>query len=344
MSVPRGMVQTVLGPVPPEAVGRTLMHEHVLCDLTPPELAVQQLPATEIRLDNLFEIRHHWGCRHPGHHVLDDRDLAVSELARFTAAGGSTIVELTCEGIAQDPGGLAEVARRTGLHIVAGSGPYVEAYLDAEQRNRTVDEVTAAMVRAVESGSGDTNVCAGILGEIGLSTPFTAVERCSLIAAAQAQQATGAAINIHPPRSLEGTLEAIAVLDEARADIERVVISHVDRTLFTVEDMERVADTGAVLEFDFFGIESAYYPFADVDLPNDGQRIRVIVALVGRGHGGRIVVAHDICTRTRLRRFGGHGYGHLLENAVPLMLRRGLTDEDVAQILVHTPRRLLAFA
>ncbi|MEO5786680.1 MAG: aryldialkylphosphatase, partial [Casimicrobiaceae bacterium] len=181
MNVTRGMVQTVLGPVPAEAVGPTLMHEHVLCDLTPPELAAQQLPAVEIRLDNLFEIRHHW-CRHPGHHVLDDRELAVSELARFAAAGGSTIVELTCEGIAPDPGGLAEVARRTGLHIVAGSGPYVEAYLDARQRNRTVDEVTAAMVQAVETGFDDTGVCAGILGEIGLSTPFTAVERCSLVA------------------------------------------------------------------------------------------------------------------------------------------------------------------
>jgi phosphotriesterase-related protein len=108
--------------------------------------------------------------------------------------------------------------------------------------------------------------------------------------------------------------------------------------------MVRLADTGAVLEFDFFGIESSYYPFADVDLPNDGQRVRYIVDLVRRGHGCQIVVAHDICTRTRLRRFGGHGYGHLLENAVPLMRRRGLSAEDLTQILVATPRRLLAFA
>ena len=77
---------------------------------------------------------------------------------------------------------------------------------------------------------------------------------------------------------------------------------------------------------------------------NDGQRVRYIVDLVRRGHGCQIVVAHDICTRTRLRRFGGHGYGHLLENAVPLMRRRGLSAEDLTQILVATPRRLLAFA
>jgi phosphotriesterase-related protein len=339
----RGSIQTVLGPISPDALGPTLMHEHVLCDLTPPELAAQQLPEVEIRLDNLFEIRHHW-CRHAGHHVLADRELAVAELERFRCAGGSAVVELTCEGIAPDPSGLAAIARRTKLHIIAGSGPYVEGYLDPARRERSTAATRDAMIGAVCEGLDDSGVRAGILGEIGLSTPFTSVERRSLVAAAEAQAATGAAINVHPPRTLDGALQALAILRDAGADLERVVVSHVDRTLFRLEDMERVADTGAVLEFDFFGIESAYYPFADVDLPNDGQRIRHIAELVSRGYVRQVVVAHDICTRTRLRRFGGHGYGHLLENAVPLMRRRGLTDDHVAQMLVRTPRRLLAFA
>jgi len=342
MSALRGSIQTVCGTIAPDALGPTLMHEHVLCDITPPELAAQHLPEVEIRLDNLFEIRHQW-CGHAGHHVLADRDVAVAELARLVAAGGSALVELTCEGIAPDPQGLADIAQRTGLHIIAGTGPYVEAYLDAQQRERSIDATAHAMIRCVEEGFDGTGVRAGILGEIGLSTPFTEVERRSLVAAAHAQQATGASINIHPPRTLAGTLEAIAVVRDARAAIERVVISHVDRTLFEIDDMQRVADTGAVLEFDFFGIESSYYPFADVDLPNDGQRVRYIVALTQRGYGRQIVVAHDLCTRTRLCRYGGHGYGHLLENAVPLMRRRGLSEADVAQILVHTPRRLLTF-
>jgi phosphotriesterase-related protein len=343
VSAVRGKVQTVLGMISPDALGPTLMHEHVLCDLTPPELAAQQLPEVEIRLDNLFEIRHHW-CRHAGHHVLADRELAAAELARFRNAGGSAVVELTCEGIAPDPAGLAAIARKTGLHIIAGSGPYVEAYLSRLQRERSTAAICEAMIDAVRQGIGDSGVRAGILGEIGLSTPFTDVERRSLVAAAQAQAATGAAINVHPPRTLDGTLQALAILSDAHADLERVIVSHVDRTVFDIEDMQRIAETGAVLEFDFFGIESAYYPFADVDLPNDGQRIRSIAGLVRRGYAHQVVISHDICTRTRLRRFGGHGYGHLLENAVPLMRRRGLSDDDILQMLVRTPRRLLAFA
>ena len=336
----RGHVQTVLGPIAPEMLGATLMHEHVLCDLTAPELAARKPPEVEIRLDNVFEIRHHW-CRHYGNHVLNDRDLATNELVRYRTAGGSGLVELTCEGIAPDAGGLAQIAERTGLHIVAGCGPYVDDYLTAEQRGRGIEEVAKVMVCAFSEGIGNTGVRAGILGEIGVSTPCTAVERRSLVAAALAQSETGAAINVHPPRTLQTTLDVIEVLTDAGADLARVVISHVDRTLFNIEDMQRVADTGVVLEFDFFGIESAYYPFADVDLPNDGQRVRSIVELVHRGYVAQIVVSQDICTRTRLRHYGGHGYAHLLENAVPLMRRRGLGDDDIDQIIVRTPRRLL---
>jgi phosphotriesterase-related protein len=69
--------------------------------------------------------------------------------------------------------------------------------------------------------------------------------------------------------------------------------------------------------------------------------VRSIAELVRRGHVDQIVVSQDICTRTRLRRYGGHGYAHLLENAMPLMLRRGLDQDDVDRILVRTPRRLL---
>jgi len=234
MSTARGCVQTVLGPVAPETLGATLMHEHVLCDLTVPELAAQQLPEVEIRLDNAFEIRHHW-CRHYGNHVLNDLELAVDELLRYRTAGGSALVELTCEGIAPDANGLAKVAERTGLHIVAGCGPYVEAHLTVEQRARTIEQAAEAMVRAVSEGIDGSGVRAGILGEIGVSTPCTAVERKSLLASVLAQSVTGAAINVHPPRTLRGTLEVIEILAGAGAE-EQHSDGHLSRPESLVEE------------------------------------------------------------------------------------------------------------
>ena len=91
----------------------------------------------------------------------------------------------------------------------------------------------------------------------------------------------------------------------------------------------------------FFGIESSHYPFAPIDLPNDGMRLNLIAGLFARGHGAQVTISQDICTKTRLERFGGHGYGHLIENVVPMMRREGFDDAMIDQVLIETPRRLL---
>jgi phosphotriesterase-related protein len=119
---------------------------------------------------------------------------------------------------------------------------------------------------------------------------------------------------------------------------------HLDRTLFNEDEVFRLAGRGCGLEWDFFGIESSYYPFAPIDLPNDGRRLELIRAVMARGHGAQVLIAHDICTRTRLRRFGGHGYTHLLENVVPVMRRKGFTEAESDLLLIDNPRRFLALS
>jgi phosphotriesterase-related protein len=42
--------------------------------------------------------------------------------------------------------------------------------------------------------------------------------------------------------------------------------------------------------------------------------------------------------------FGGHGYGRIFRNVVPMMRRRGFTETEIDAILVDNPRRLLTFA
>ena len=79
-------------------------------------------------------------------------------------------------------------------------------------------------------------------------------------------------------------------------------------------------------------------------MPNDATRLRLIRALITAGHLERVVISHDICYRTRLASFGGHGYGHIFRNVVPMMKKRGYTEDEIDAILVRNPRRLLTFA
>lgn len=338
-----GYVQTVTGPIRPGELGWTLMHEHVLCDITPPELAAMDLPEVEITLENCFEVRYRW-CDHTGNHRLDDADVASAELAKLTDCGGSALVELTCGGIKPDPGGLQTISRRSGIAIVMGCGYYLESFAGEGLTGKGVDELAAEMVAAVTRGAWGSDARAGIIGEIGVSDPWSKAERAALEAAVIAQQETGAAINVHPGRNPESPFEIVELVRRAGGDLSRLVMSHMDRTYFEPEPVLRLAETGCVVEYDFFGIESSYYPFAEVDLPNDGQRLRLIRALIERGHLERITLSQDICTKTRLTRWGGHGYGHLFANVVPIMRRQGFSQAEIGTLFVGTPRRLLTIS
>jgi phosphotriesterase-related protein len=332
-----GQVMTVLGAVAPEALGVTLMHEHLLCDLSPPASRAELRPEAEITLENAFDV--HWRPgAYAGNHRLLDVGLATREAARFAAAGGGTIVEVTTGGLCPDPAGLAAISRDSGVHVVMGAGPYTAAYLDEAALARPREAIAESMVAQLTEGP----IRCGIIGEIGCSWPLHPAERRALQAAADAQRTTGAAITIHPGRHPAAPHEILDILLTAGADLPRVVMGHMDRTYDNEGEVMALAHRGCVVEFDFFGIESSNYWMGVADLPTDWMRLRCIRRLFDAGLADRVVASHDICTRSRLQSLGGHGYGHLPRNVVPLMRDRGFSESDIETLLVRTPRRLLA--
>ena len=193
----------------------------------------------------------------------------------------------------------------------------------------------------VSKGSG---VKAGIIGEVGCTWPLAPNERKSLSAAAIAQRETGAAISVHPGRHPDAPLEILELLANGGADLSRVVMAHLDRTVFEFDTLLSIAASGCYLEWDLFGNEGSYYPLAEIDMPSDAQRLDFVKRAADAGYGDRIVTGHDIFTKHRLVRYGGHGYGHILENIVPKMRRKGFSEDAIRAITVDNPARLLAFA
>src|SRR5437773_778648 len=117
-------IMTVLGPIRPEDLGVTLAHEHLLFDLRclweqpPPERAhlIDAKPTPENRVELERDLYHSKKTLHQG-----DPDLAAREAAQFRDAGGATIVDMTTIGLGPDPNALRDIARATGLNIVAGA-------------------------------------------------------------------------------------------------------------------------------------------------------------------------------------------------------------------------------
>jgi phosphotriesterase-related protein len=337
----KGMVQTVCGLVTPEQIGWTLLHEHVLVDIRAPSWKELEQVGETITLANRFAIDY-GEVMAPGNYVLNNEHIAISELKAMRRDGGDTLVDLSCGGLHPDPLGLKRVSEASGTHIVMGCGYYVDEYQDASNRLRSVDDFASEMVNQIELGAWGTDVRAGIIGEIGCQAPWTAFEKRVMKAAVIAQMETGASLCVHPGRDPDQPQEISGFLRENGADLSRSVISHIDRTIFDDGRLFQLADTGVVIELDLFGMESSYYKLNEaVDMPNDALRLRTLRRLIDRGHLNQIAISHDICFQTRLGCNGGHGYGHIFRNVMPMMKRRGFSDDEINTILRETPRRLL---
>ncbi len=100
----------------------------------------------------------------------------IFEINNFISLGGRTIVDATgSESIGRDAQALREVALKTGLNIVASSGPYLEKF-ESQRIHKTVDELAATIDKELNQGIGDTDIRAGMIGEIGVSPTFTEAE------------------------------------------------------------------------------------------------------------------------------------------------------------------------
>jgi phosphotriesterase-related protein len=347
----RGKAQTVLGPIEPERLGVTMMHEHVLnvmphLDKPPAEAWRLSEFLAPLTLETIGRIRF-GGIANRENCGLGDAAVAIDELGRYRNAGGSTLVDVTSLGIGRDPIALAQIARATGLQIIMGCSYYVAETHPPHHSvaEASEDDLAARIIAELREGVSFTGIRPGIIGEVGCSWPLVTSEIKVLRASARAQRATGAPLTIHPGRDSRAPFEIVAILRDAGADLSRTVMGHVDRTIASPSEIERLAAAGCVIEFDLFGMEGSYYPWElPIDMPNDSARINLLNELIAAGFGAQIVISHDICLKDHLAKYGGRGYAHILDSVVPLMRRKGMREDDIMAILVDTPRRLLAFA
>lgn len=152
---------------------------------------------------------------------------------------------------------------------------------------------------------------------IGLSHPLRPNEAKVLRPACAAQRQTGVALMIHPGRDPSSPGQALNIVASEGVDPSRVVMSHIERTVFSAEEMGRIADSGCYVEFDLFGQESSYYSLAPIDMPNDATRVDYIVDLIARGHVAQVLISQDICHKTNLTHYGGEGFTHILDKRPP---------------------------
>jgi phosphotriesterase-related protein len=344
----KSKVLTVNGALDPSELGITLIHEHLLCDIScyydpPQDPKGKELANQPLKLSTLGWVRqHHMSCL--SNLRIDEEDVAMAEVAEFLRLGGKSIVDATSVGLARNPRALLRIADRTGVNVVMGSGYYIHRAHPTDMDQRTVDALTREILSDIISGIDCTEVHAGIIGEIGTSSPLHPNEEKCLRAAARAHKETGAPISIHPGQGQDSAMQSVRILREEGVDPHRIVMSHIENRYREQIDLYRaLADTGCNLGFDTFG-RDAYFEALGRQHPSDELRIEIISQLIRLGYCRQIMLAQDCCYRSDLTKYGGHGYAHILENILPRFQRIGLSEADIHRMLVDNPQGFLPFS
>jgi predicted metal-dependent phosphotriesterase family hydrolase len=311
-------VNTVLGPIHPEQLGMTSLHEHLLWGSPGWQWSPE---ANEI------------------FHAPTVLQAIHDDLADYRAVGGRTLVDLSGIGICREPEIQVLLSRWSGVQVVACTGFWQENKILPYFAERPVEYMTDLFVHELTVGMGTTTIKAGII-KVGCGHPgMTALEERTFRAAARASKQTGALITTHGAAQVRRQLE---VFGEEGVDPGRVIIGHRDdaTSIDLALDREVIAQ-GYSVGYDHIGMEGPYF-YASTD----ERRLEIILEMLHAGHINQMILACDTdgASLGQVQRTTyAHKYAHLIKNFLPRMRSAGVSEDEIETLLVKTPARLLPF-
>jgi phosphotriesterase-related protein len=309
-------VQTVLGPVPVDQLGITLMYEHLVIGW--PGWVFDPLA----RLDR-----------------MKVANLLIERLHELKALGVSTFVDPCPIELGRNPELATEIAEATGMNIICATGLYTNRLgIPVYFRQRSVDEIAEIFARELTDGIGSSGIRAGLINCATGLNEITQHEEKSLRAAGRAHRATGAPILTHTESATMGN-EQLDILASEGVDFRRVIIGHSCGTA-NLQYHLSLLDRGAFLGFDRFGLE-ALFP--------DRLRIASLAGLLSIGYARQIILSHDYVgcflgrsmfrTPESQQGLAKWSYTHLFKEVLPRLRAIGVSETQIQTMLVDNPQR-----
>ena len=335
-----GNVQTVLGVIDSSELGIVVPHEHIL-SLVP-------------------------GAWTTGGEENQSVEIAISALSALKNYGVKTVCDLSPYGVVgRDEYGdnailLKEISIQSGLHIISGTGTYLEAFSPSWVSAVSEDELAARFINDAQSGIGSSGVRAGIFGEqaTGLDA-ITEYERKGLRASARASLETGLGIMTHCTHATMAE-EQINIIREVGVPLSRVVLGHIDTQVDTI-DMDytlRLLDTGVNIGVDTIGKQVwQFFLSPPPDEQDDGRftrnfmyrsdvnRASMVAELCARGYAAQIFLSMDITGEEIYMNpgtTGQSGYSYMPEVFIPMLRERGVSSAQIDKMTVENPARILS--
>ncbi|MGQ4601401.1 phosphotriesterase family protein [Nocardia sp. R6R-6] len=279
----------------------------------------------------------------------------VKQLEHAKDAGVDTISDRTIPGAGRDVRLLKRIAEQTRINIIVPTGwytwtdaphPFMIMDMLPETASTSWPSLADYFVRDVEEGILDTGVRAGTIkitsDHHGLMDGVKLVMR----AAAEAHRRTGVPLVTHTGIGLgiRVAKDQQDYLEQLGVDVSRVNFGHVDWTDPSVDldEFEQVLSKGSFLSFDTAGLD--YQWPTDHAAAIRRTRIERITGLIERGYLEQIMISQDDSTYHDLNPMPEREhptFTTVSRRIIPELKAAGVTDEQITQITVANPRRLL---
>jgi predicted metal-dependent phosphotriesterase family hydrolase len=310
-----GVVNTVLGRIPTEALGITAMHEHVAFG------------------QNGWSLESKWW--QPASAIIAS---AERHLGDFMRLGGRTYVDLTGVGMARDVERFRVIARSTGINFVACTGFWTGTGVRPYFWDKPVEYFTDFFIKEITVGIDDTGAKAGVI-KVGVSVGgLTELDEKLYRAAARAAVATGVPILTHLSTSADRQLDLV---EGEGLSPDRIVIGHADAGVDVDFERDlRVARRGAYVGLDNIGYDKEKEPSVPW-AQNRRDRLKQVMHMLDNGLAHRLVVSADADCVPLGWVSPPHSVAELLDRFVPELRQEGTDEATIRQLLVHNPADLL---
>jgi phosphotriesterase-related protein len=307
-------VDTVRGPVSVNDLGPTLMHEHIFT----------RSPGVHENWPGLFDREEILG-------------LAERKLTELNSRGIRTIVDLTTVDLGRDIGLIVDAAGRSSLNVIVATGAWRMPPLYFSLHG--VDRVVELFVRDITEGIGTSGVKAAIIKCATDTEGVTWEIETVLRASARAQRATGVPISTHTWAAGRTGDAQQAIFEQEGVDLRRVVIGHCGDSQ-DLDYLRGLMERGSTIGMDRFGLET---------LLSTEKRVAVVAQLCQEGYAKQMVLSHDancwsdmVSEEQKPTRYPRWHYTHIPDDILPALRQAGVTDAQIEQMLVHTPRSIFA--
>jgi phosphotriesterase-related protein len=264
----------------------------------------------------------------PGAPVLFDQAAITAELIDYRQAGGGTLIDCQPGGCGRDGRMLVELARASGVHVVACTGFHLKKYYPPAHWlwQAGADKARAYFVGEIAVGLKETlelaqPVQAGFI-KIACEANLDDMPAALLEAAALASLETGAAIEVHTERGAAAE-KIVSLFVNYGLSPDRLIICHIDKR----PDLGlhcALAEQGIMLEYDTF-FRPKYQPEQHV--------WPLLEQMVARGFEGQVAVATDLADAALWSHLGkGPGLAGLITQILPHLQTIGFTPATIKRL------------